>query len=133
MSKSNFFETALLELVLNGEAITGLTGTLYVALHTADPGEAGNQSTSEAAYTGYERVALSRDTNWTVTGNSASPAATIAFPASTSAGDTVTHFSIGLATSGAGEIIYYGALTPTIVITSGTTPQISDTSTITEE
>ncbi len=68
MSLSNVSETALLALVFNntswanvGDA-TGLVGStaagsFFIALHTADPGEAGNQSTSEANYTGYARVA----------------------------------------------------------------------------
>jgi len=71
MSASNAFETALLQHVFQnadlstvGDA-TGLrgstvAGSLYVSLHTADPGEAGTQSTSEATYTGYARLAIAR-------------------------------------------------------------------------
>jgi hypothetical protein len=66
MSKSNTWENDLLLLVFNntnasliGDA-TGLrgsttAGSLYLSLHTADPGEAGNQSTNEIAYTSYAR------------------------------------------------------------------------------
>jgi hypothetical protein len=51
MSKSNAFETDLLGLIFNGTAITTIADNaastpltnLYLALHTADPGEAGNQ------------------------------------------------------------------------------------------
>ena len=63
MSASNSFETSLLQHILQNADIanigdaTGLRGSttagnLYIALHTADPGEAGNQGTSEANYTG---------------------------------------------------------------------------------
>ena len=51
MSKGNTFENDLMLLVFNATAIANLAdnaGTspltnLYVSLHTADPGEAGNQ------------------------------------------------------------------------------------------
>ena len=43
-----------------GAAATSTTTVLWVSLHTADPGNAGNQTTSEAAYTGYARIATQR-------------------------------------------------------------------------
>ena len=40
---------------------------LYLALHTADPGAAGSQTTNEATYTSYARVSVARSTaGWTV-------------------------------------------------------------------
>lgn len=143
MSKSNAFETDLLSLVFNGTAIANLADNaasspltnLYLALHTADPGEAGNQSTSEIGYTGYSRVAVARTAGgWTVTGNSVSPVAAIEFGEMTGGtGGTVTHASIGTASSGAGKILYSGALTPTIAVATGVIPRIKNTSTITED
>lgn len=42
-------------------------GSLYVSLHTADPGAGGNQTTNEAAYTSYARVAVARSSaGWTI-------------------------------------------------------------------
>lgn len=35
-------------------------GSLYISLHTSDPGEAGSQTTNEANYTSYARVAVAR-------------------------------------------------------------------------
>ena len=143
MSKSNAFETDLLSLVFNGTAIANLADnaasspltSLYLALHTADPGEAGNQSTSEISYTGYSRVAVARTSGgWTITGNSVSPVAAIEFGEMTGGtGGTVTHASIGTASSGAGKILYSGALTPTIAVATGVIPRIKNTSTITED
>ena len=41
-------------------------GNIYISLHTADPA-GGDQTTSEAAYTGYARVAVARGAGtWTV-------------------------------------------------------------------
>lgn len=142
MSKGNTFENDLLKLIFNGIAITGLADNaaaspvtdLYVSLHTASPGEGGDQTTSEATYTGYARVAVLRsNTGWTVTNNSVSPASLISFPPCTGGSSTVTHFAIGTASAGAGKVLYYGTVTPNISVSSGVTPQLTTASTITEE
>lgn len=142
MSKSNAFENALLQLIFNATAIANLADNaasspltnLYVSLHTADPGEAGDQSTNEAAYTSYARVAVARTSGgWTVTGNSVSPVANIDFPAATGGSSTVTYFGVGSASSGSGVLYYSGTVTPSISVTSGVTPRLTTASTITEE
>lgn len=135
MSKGNTFENELLLLVFNNTAIaligdaSGLqpsatAGSLYVALHTADPGEAGNQTTNEAAYTSYARVAVARSgAGWTVTGNAVTNAALVQFPQCTGSSETETHFSIGTAASGTGKILYRGALSASLAVSSGIQPQ----------
>jgi hypothetical protein len=142
MSKSNAFENDLLELIFNGVAIANLADNaasspltnLYVSLHTADPGEAGDQSTNEATYTSYARVAVARTAGgWTVTGNSVSPVANIDFPAATGGSGTITYFGVGSASSGAGVLYYSGTVTPNISVTAGVTPRLTTASTITEE
>ncbi|MCP4967383.1 MAG: hypothetical protein GY926_19395 [bacterium] len=146
MSKGNTFENELLECIFNNADIPLIgdaggiqqsvaNGDLFVSLHTGDPGEAGVQTTSECAYTGYARVAVDRDgAAWTVTANSVSPASDIDFGEKTGGGDeTVTHFAIGTATSGAGKILYYGTMTPNISVVNGTIPRFRDTSTVTED
>jgi hypothetical protein len=142
MSKSNAFENDLLELIFNATAIPNLADNaasspltnLYVSLHTADPGEAGNQSTSEATYTSYARVAVARTSGgWTVTNNSVSPVANIDFPAATGGSETITYFGVGSASSGTGVLYYSGSVSPTIAVSSGVTPRLTTASTITEE
>lgn len=117
--KGNQFVTDLLGLIFNGTTIANLAinatasplANLYAALHTADPGNAGNQTTNEAAYGSYARQAIARDnTGFTVSGQSASLAATVSFPACTSGTETETHFSVGTALSGAGKILYSGPI-----------------------
>lgn len=145
MSKTNSWETSLLSLLFAnttaaniGDA-TGLrgsttAGSLYLSLHTADPGEAGDQTTSEIAYTSYARVAVARNgTAITVSGNAASLAALTSFPAGTGGTGTATHFGIGTAASGAGVLLYKGAISPTIVCGNGVTPQINAGTLVTEE
>lgn len=134
MSMSNAAETALLNLLFvnadwagvgdaGGLQNSAAAGSLYVALHTADPGEAGTQSTSEASYTGYARVAVARTAGgWTVSGPSVSNAASVQFGECTAGSSTVTHFSIGVDSAGAGQIIVSGALTSSRSISAGITP-----------
>lgn len=145
MSKSDAFEAALLDLIFLNTDIANIgdaaglqnsaaAGLLYIGLHTADPGEAGNQTTSEIAYTGYARVGVVRSgAGWTRTGNSISPAANIDFGACTAGSGTATHFSIGTLSSGAGMILYKGAISPTIAISAGVTPRLTTATTITED
>lgn len=143
MSKGNTFENDLLKLIFNATAIANLAdnagssplANLFVALHTADPGEAGDQSASEAAYTGYARVSVARTTGgFTVTGNSVSPVADVTFGECTaSPGSNITHASIGVASSGATKILYKGALNTAITMAVGVTPIIAAGSTLTED
>jgi hypothetical protein len=140
MSKGNTFENDLLKLIFNGTAIAGLAQdhaspitTLTVALHTADPGEAGDQTTNEAAYTGYARQTVARTAGgWTVTNNSVSPVANIDFPECTaSPGSPIIHFSVGTGVSN--KLLYKGTISPNITMAVGVIPRIKNTSTITED
>lgn len=141
MSKGNTFENDILLLVFNAIPLVNLADnavslpatTLTVALHTADPGEAGTQSTSEAVYTGYARVAVSRTVGgWTVTGNSASPTVAIDFGECTASPDgPLTHFSVGTGT--ANKLLYSGTVTPSVTMAVGVIPRLKTTSTISED
>jgi hypothetical protein len=137
MSMSNTSENNLLLLLFNntnwanlGDA-TGLrgastAGSFFIALHTADPGEAGSQTTSEISYTGYARVAVARSgAGFTVASSSVSNAALVTFGPCTAGSGTATYFSIGRDTSGAGEIILSGALSASLAISAGITPQFA--------
>ncbi len=142
MSKSNTFENDLLLLIFNATTIANIAinatssplTDLYVSLHTADPGEAGTQTTSECAYTSYARVAVARTSGgWTVTGSSVSPAADIVFPTCTGGIEVATYAAVGVAVSGASKILYSGAISPSISISSGAVPRLPTTSTISED
>lgn len=141
MAKGATFDNDLLKLIFNATAIsliadntatTPLTN-LFVSLHTADPGSGGTQNTNEAAYTSYARVSVARTSGgWTVTSGSVSPAATIIFPAATGGSETETFCAVGTLASGAGKILYSGAISPTIVVSSGVTPELTTATAITE-
>lgn len=136
MAKGTTTSNDLLKYYFNSTAMPDYgTGNFYISLHTADPGAGGSQTTSECTYTSYARVDLTRDTNattgWTVSSNTATNNGSITFPAATGGTETATHFAIGSASSGTGQIIYSGALSSSIAISSGVTPQIN-TITVTE-
>lgn len=142
MSKGNTFENDWLLLVFNATGIANIADNassspltnLYVSLHTGDPGEAGDQTTNECAYTSYARVAVARSgSGWTVSGNSVSPAAEISFPAATGGSETATHFAVGTAASSTGKVLYKGTVTPNISISSGVTPKLTTATAITED
>lgn len=132
MSATDVFENGLLSLIFEnanyanvGDA-TGLRGSstagvFYISLHTADPGETGDQTTSESAYTNYARVSVARSTaGWSVAAGVADNDAAITFPACGASGSTITHVGIGSDTSGAGNRFMNG--TASLVVSSGITP-----------
>ena len=136
MSKSNTTENDVLEYVFKATAFSwNGNANLYIALHTADPGEAGDQTTNEATYTNYARVTVARSgSGWTVSGNTAQNAALIQFPQCGASGNTITHVSIGTLTSGAGQILYSGALNSSLAVANLIQPQFAANAlTITED
>lgn len=138
MSASNDFENKILELVFKNTAYAGIgdaggllasagDGSLYVSLHTGDPGEAGPQTTNECAYTGYARVAVARDgAAWTVAANVASNTGAVTFPQCTGGSETASHFGIGVAAIGGSEVLLFsGALSANVNISNLITPEFA--------
>ena len=143
MSLCNTSENNIMLLLFNntnwanvGDA-TGLrgsttAGSFYVSGHTADPGEAGSQTTSETTYTGYARAAVARSgAGWTVSGTAptqAANAATVSLGACTSGSGTLTYFIVGRDNAGAGEAMFIGAVTSPgsgLAVSAGITPQFA--------
>jgi len=143
MSKSNAFETDILKLIFNGTSIPGIADnaaaspltTYYCALHTSDPGEAGDQTTNEISYPGYARVGILRTAGaLPVTGGTMAPAAAIEFPSQASGGaQSAPFWSLGTLISGAGKILYSGPVSPPIPITTGVIPVLMVGTTVTED
>jgi hypothetical protein len=146
MSKSNASENALLQLFFNnvdfatvGDAAglqnSATAGSFYISLHTGDPGEAGDQTTNEATYTNYARVAVARSAaGWTVSGSTATNFAQISFPQCGVTGNTITYVGIGTEISGAGVLMYSGALNSSLAVALNITPLFAATGlTVTED
>ena len=140
MSMSDDLENNLLKLIFNATAWANYADNaaatpqtnIHCGLHTGDPGDAGNMSTTESAYTNYSRVNVPRTGGgWAVVTNSVSPVANIDFPPGTGGSGTVTHFSSGKTGGGAATILFSGTVTPNIVTGNGVTPRLTTASTIT--
>jgi hypothetical protein len=150
VSKSDQHELDLLKLYFTNIAAAGIgdagglqpsaaPGSIFVSLHTGDPGEAGTQATNEVTYPGYGRQATPRSAaGWTVSGTApaqSANAALVSFPAAGSMSpQTATHFGVGDAVSGATKLRYSGALAVPLVINQLTQPQFqSGTLVVTED
>jgi len=100
--------------------------TRYVSLHTATPGAGGDQTTNEATFGSYARVAVTAATGFTAAAAGAtSNTGLIQFPECSSGSNTVTYVAIGTASSGAGQLIYFGALTSSRDISTGIQAQFA--------
>lgn len=145
MSKSNAHENSILLLLFNntdfaligdagGLQNSAAAGSLYFSLHTSDPGEAGDQTTNEIAYTSYARVPVARSgAGFTVSASSVSLVSNVTFPAGTGGSGTATHWGLGASSSGAGVLLYKGSISPSIVCGSGVTPQLTAGTVVTED
>lgn len=135
MPKSTLTCNSILALIFNATAwadiaendsSTPLTN-LYLSLHTADPGVGNSQLTNEAAYTNYARIAIARTTGgWDVpSGGATANAALAQFAQCGVTGATLTHVAIGTAASGAGTVLYAGALSSSLAVANGIQPQFA--------
>jgi hypothetical protein len=134
---TNAAEAALLDLLfLNtdwaniGDAAglqnSATAGSFFISLHSADPGEAGNQSTSEISYTGYARVGVARTAGgWTRTTSTIANTALVQFGQCTGGTATATHFGIGTDSTGTGNLLLKGALNASLSISNGIQPQFA--------
>jgi hypothetical protein len=129
-SKTDQYENDSLAWLLTAVAITGLpvatSGNFYVALFTVTPSDTGGGT--ETVYTNYARVAILRNASaWTISGTSPTQAvntAQLSFPACGATGATVVAWALMSASSG-GTMYYWGALSASLVISNGITPQIA--------
>lgn len=135
MPKSTTFCNNVIDLILRGTAIADLAendstspnADVYLSLHTADPGVGGAQTTNEASYTGYARLAVDRTgTGWDAAASGATSNSALAQFAECTAGSaTVTYVAIGTASSGAGKVLWAGALAASRAISAGIQPQFA--------
>lgn len=117
--KSTALSAGVLTAIYADATITDLGGVtldgtnVYFNLHTAWPGRGGNQTTNEAAYAGYDRVAVARGTSeFSVSGNDVVTDNRTEFPERTSTGaaEVLMFWSVGVASSSTGAILHMGAI-----------------------
>ena len=135
MPKSTATCNSILALIFNATAWADIAENdsstpatnLYLSLHTADPGVGNNQTTNETSYTNYARIAVARTTSgWDVpSGGATANAALAQFAQCGVTGATITHVAIGTAASGAGTVLYAGALSSSLAVANGIQPQFA--------
>lgn len=138
-AKGSVYANDILALIFNGTAITNLAQngvspltTLYMSLHTANPhttagsGTVDTQNASEAAYGSYARQPVNRDgTGFNVSAAAVNLVTLLQFPQASSGSETETYFGVGVAVSGATKLLYWGTITPNIVVATGITPELT--------
>jgi len=90
----------------------------YVALYTAAPSDSGGGT--EVSTGGYARQSVTFDAAATP-GGTTSNSTTVSFTASGANYGTVTHIGIHSASSGAGNLLWHGAMTSSKIVNDGDT------------
>jgi hypothetical protein len=135
MPKATNFCNDFLNLILRGVTIADLAENdtsspntnVYLSLHVGNPGVGGSQLTNEATYTSYARLAINRTgTGWAAAASGATSNAALAqFAECTGGSNAVDYVAIGTDSSGAGRVLWAGALSAARTISSGIQPQFA--------
>ena len=136
--KGNNMSTGLLDMIFQAVQTGSMTNliensstspltVLYVSLHNSSgPGAGGAQNTNETAYTNYARISVARTTGgWSISGQTISNVAAITFATCGATGDTITYVGVGTASSGAGILLWFGALSSNLAVSNGITPSFA--------
>lgn len=122
---TDYVETNLRDWMTQGTDMPVAPGTLYVALHTSDPGESPDGSTEPAD--GYSRVSTTAGTDWDTTLNPTGwdNANTITFPQATGDWGTITHVSIWDGSAGTDNCLATYALSTNKTINTDDTAEFA--------
>lgn len=121
MSKSDYLENAILDHVLGGGDFTR-PATVYVALYTAAPNDAGGGT--EVSGGSYSRLPVTNNsTNFPAAQDgSKSNGTLLTFPTATASWGSLVAFALFDAASG-GNMLYHGAITTPKTIDNGDTAE----------
>jgi hypothetical protein len=138
MSAQDFFEDDNLEHLFINLALPNLgdaaglqpsagAGSFFTSLMTALPAESvSDQTTNEATYTPYARIGVARSAaGWTVAAGVVDNDSPITYAQASAGSDTLTHFGLGFAVSGAGFLDMVGALAASLAVSVGITPEFA--------
>jgi len=122
--QSDYLELKLLDHVLGATVYTA-PATVYLALYSVTPGDAGGGT--ELSGNGYARVAVTNNaTNWPAAAAGAkSNGAAVVFPTATPSNWTAAVAFGILDNSSGGNLLYWGPLTESVTILANETPQFN--------
>jgi len=112
LQKSNYLENAVVNHVLRNTPLTSPT-TVYIALFTSDPGEAGSGTEVSGGSYARQSVAFAAPSDGVVTNSGL-----VTFPAATAGWGTVTHVAIFDALT-SGNMLYYGPMSVSKLVSIG--------------
>lgn len=123
---SDHLENKVLEHILKATAYTR-PATVYLALFTSDPGEAG--TTGEVSGGSYARVAITNNnTSFPACATTGTPTKTLSigatFPTATAAWGTITHWALFDASTGTTNLLFTGKFDTPRTVASGKTPKV---------
>jgi hypothetical protein len=100
-------------------------GSVHISLHTATLNDTHTaQDQDEAAYTSYARIAVARSVaEWTVSAGLVDNDNEILFPEASGGSETETYFGLGADLAGTGYLQLYGAVSPSLDVSSGVQPR----------
>jgi len=123
---SHFFLNGTIPNIGDATGLRGSTtvGSVYIVLFTQDPTVDGDASTHEANYSGYTRVAVPRDASHWVLGviGELTNVLPVTFPQNNGSSQTITHYGVTTAASGASVLHRYGPLSTPYVCATGAAP-----------
>lgn len=112
MAFTNYLENKVMAYVWTGTAFSSPSGSLYVGLFTAAPGEGGGGT--EVSGNGYAR----KQATMTTSGNASTNNGAVEFDTATGSWGTITHVAIFDAST-SGNMLAYAALTSAKTIATG--------------
>lgn len=115
MSATNYQEARIIDHAIGAQTFTP-EATLYMGLFTAAPGETGGGT--EVSGGSYARVAKTNNNTNFPNGNPKSNGTAITFPAPTGNWGTIVAWGLFDAST-AGNLLYYGNVTPNVAVNSG--------------
>ncbi len=124
-SKSDYLENKTLDHNLSDGAFT-MPAAIYLALCTAVPTDASVGATlTEAGYTGYARLVIAAADLSAAASGSKTNSNALTFAACTAGTSTVIGWAIVDSASGAGNVLYWGTCTSTVISTTQTPATIA--------
>lgn len=109
---TNYLENKIMAYVFSGTAFSSPSGSLYIGLFTAAPGEGGGGT--EVSGNGYARKSVTMTTS----GNASTNSGAVEFDVATGSWGTITYAGVFDALT-SGNLLAYGELTTSKTIASG--------------
>jgi len=121
---TSYLESQIVDWMVGGNDMPSSHSNVYVALHTDDPTNSGENN--EVTATSYTRASTSSGTDWTVSDNTFSNLIDVEFPEAEENWGEVTHFTLWDGPDDTDNALAYSVLDRSREITTGDAPVFRD-------